>query len=151
MTKALLAFLVSFSAVASECYVREVDLVTTEVTLAKEICVDEIKLSLEVFGNSKAVINYSLDGVAKSKEVKLNNPIVRRADGRIVFFVWGLQSEYAGGYCGDTVESEIEATLSMNKDGSDAKLEEIKGSVSTSNDNCHSDMREIQSFPFVLK
>lgn len=151
MTKALLAFLVSFSAVASDCYIREVDLVTNEVTLAKEICINDIKLDLEVFGNSKATINYALDGESKAKEVKLNNPIVRRADGRIVFFVWDLQSEFAGGWCGDSVESKIEATLSMNKDGSDAKLEEIKGSVSTSNDNCHSDMREVQSFPYVLK
>lgn len=150
MTKALLAFLVSFSAVASECYVRQVDLVTNEVTLAKEICINDIKLNLEVFGNSKATIEYTLDGATKSKEIKLNNPIERR-DGRIIFFAWGLQSEFAGGYCGDTTEGEIRATLTMNKDGSAVKLEEIEGSISTSNDNCHMGMQEIQSFPYVLK
>lgn len=148
--KALLAFLVSFSAVASECYVRQADLVTNEVTIAKEICINDIKLDLEVFGKSKATIIYTLDGVAASKEVSLNWPIERR-DGRVLFVYIGLESNVEGGYCGDTIEAQINANLSMNKDGSDVKLEEITGSVSTSNDNCHSDMREIQSIPYVLK
>ncbi len=149
MTKALLAFLVSFSAVASDCYVRQVDLVTNEVTLAKELCIDDVKLDLQVFGNSKATILFTLDGTPASKEVALNNPVVRR-DGRVVFWT-NLQSEHAGGWCGDSTEALIETVITMNKDGSDVKFEEIKGTVSTTNDNCHMDYREIQSFPYVLK
>lgn len=149
MKALLLASLVSFSAMASECYVRTVDLVTNDVTLAKEICINNIDLKLEAFGNSKATIAYSLDGVVKEKVIALNNPIELRS-GKVLFFVWGLENDSEGGWCSDTTEAAIDARLEMNKDGSDVVLTEIKGSVSTTNDNCHSDAREIQSFDYKL-
>ncbi len=149
MKTALLALFVSFSAMASECYVRTVDLVTTEVTMAKEICINGLELKLENFGNSKATVKYTLDGVATEKTVNLSYPVELR-NGKVLFFVNGLDSDYEGGMCSDTVEASINAELTMNKDGSEAKLSEIKGSVSTSYDNCHSDTREIQAIDFKL-
>ena len=149
MKALLLASLVSFSAMASECYVRTADLVTNEVTLAKEICINDIGLKLEAFGNSKATIAYTLDGVVKEKVIALNNPIELRS-GKVLFLVWGLESNFAGGWCSDTTEAAINASLEMNKDGTDVVLTEIKGSVSTTNDNCHSDAREIQSLDYKL-
>ena len=147
MKTTLLAFLVSFSAMASECYVRTADLVTNEVSLAKELCINGVDLKLEVFGNSKATIKYTLDGVEANKEVRLSNPIERR-DGKVLFLVFGLQSDFEGGGCSESTEASIDASLVMNKDGSGAVVEEIKGSVSTSYDNCHSGMDEIQSIPY---
>lgn len=150
MTKALLAFLISFSAVASECYVREVELVTNEVKLAKEICISNIKLDLQVVGRSKATINYTLDGVDASKVIELSYPIERR-DGRVFFLAWNLQTDFVGGWCSDATQAELNSTLTMNKDGSDVRIEELQGVISTTNDNCHSGFQEIQSFPYVLK
>lgn len=147
MKTALLAFLVSFTAMASECFVRNVDLVTTEVSMAREICITNIDMNLEVFGNSKAVIKYTLDGVASEKTIKLNNPIERR-DGKVLFLAFDLESNSAGGWCSDTTETSIDASLVMNKDGSNVTIEEVTGSVRYSYDNCHSDGREIQSIKF---
>jgi hypothetical protein len=149
MKALLLASLVSFSAMASDCYVRTVDLVTNEVTLAKEICINDIALKLEAFGNSKATIAYTLDGEVKEKVITLNNPIELRS-GKVLFFVWSLERNSAGGWCSDSTESSIDARLEMNKDGSDVVLTEIKGSVSTTSDNCHSNAREIQSIDYKL-
>lgn len=149
MKTALLAFLVSFSAMASECYVRTTDLVTTEVSLSREICINKIELSFAGYGNNQALIRYTLDGAAKDKRFNLSMPVELR-NGKVLYFIYDLESDYEGGMCGDTVEATINARLVMNKDGSDAKLEEVKGSVSTTNDNCHSDFQEIQSFDYNL-
>lgn len=149
MKTAIFALLVSFSAMASECYVRTADLVTNEVTLSKEICINGIDLKLQGYGSNMALIKYSLDGVATEKTVNLTYPVDLR-NGRVLYFFNALESNFEGGGCGDTVIAEINARLTMNKDGSDAKLEEIKGSVLTSNDNCHSEPREIQSIDYNL-
>lgn len=149
MKTAIFALLVSFSAMASECYVRSADLVTNEVTLSKEICINSVDLKLQGYGSNMALIKYSLDGVASEKAINLTYPIELR-NGKILYFVYGLESNFEGGGCGDSIQAEINANLIMNKDGSDVKLEEIKGSVSTSNDNCHSDMREVQSIDYKL-
>jgi len=149
MKTALLAFLVSFSVMASECYVRTTELVTSEVTMAKEFCVNNIAVKIVGPYNSKAKIKYSLDGVATEKEMNLSNGFDLR-NGKVLHFLYNFEANYAGGFCGDTFEAAINAELEMNKDGSEAKLINIKGSVSTSNDNCHSVMREIQSVPFIL-
>ena len=149
MKTAIFALLVSFSAMASECYVRTADLVSNEVTIAKEICINGIDLKLQGYGSNMAQIKYSLDGVAKEMTVNLTYPVELR-NGRVLYFFQPLESDIEGGGCGDTVVAEINARLSMNKDGSDAKLEEIKGSVLTTNDNCHFDPREIQSIDYKL-
>lgn len=147
MKTAILAMLVSFSTLASECYQRSGELSTREVGMAREFCVNSLKLNLEVFGNSQALLNYSLDGKVRTKTISLARPITR-PDGKVLFFVYGLESQFVGGGCSDSVESRIEATLLMNKDATDAKLIDIKGVVLSSPDNCHSDMREIQSLEF---
>ncbi len=149
MKTALLAFLVSFSAMASECYVRTTELVTNEVTMAKEFCVSNIDIKLAGRYDSKAFIKYTLDGVEIEKMMNLSMGVDLR-NGRVVHFLYNFESNYYGGSCGDTTEAAINAELEMNKDGSEAKLINIKGSVSTSYDNCHSQLREIQSVPFNL-
>jgi len=148
MKTAILVALMSFSAVASECYVRTVEIESTEVTMAKEICIEGIEVKAVVTGKNTAVINYTLDGVSKSLTQNLTYPVDRR-DGTVMFFLNSLESNYTGGYCGDMTLATIEAVLVMNRDGSNARLEDLKGSVGFTNDNCHSDTREIQAVPFV--
>lgn len=145
MKKSLFAFLVSFSAFASDCYVREVELVTNEVKLAKEICITEVA-NIE---NQFAVINYTLDGVATSINLRLENPVWRRSDGRVVYFLGGLETNPDVGWCLEFIRGEISASVTMNINGSNVKVEDIKGIVSTKDDECVS--RDIQSFPYVLK
>ncbi len=148
MKTALIALLVSFSAMASECYQRTVELEVSDVSLPKEFCVNEIKLKLEVFGKSEAVLSYSVDGERRTKIISMHNPITTPA-GKVVFLVWDLYREFSGGWCGDSYQSEISATLMMNKDASDVQLIDIKGSMQYSNDNCHSGMQEFQSVPYT--
>lgn len=148
MKTAFLLFLLSFSAVAADCYVRSAEVETNEVTLSKEICIEDIKLDIQMFGKKTALISYTLDGVAKEKEVNLSMPIERN-DGRVIFFVYDLENNYTGGWCSDMVEGSIEADLIMNKDGSEVVLENITGKIASTNDNCHSETREIQSIPYV--
>ena len=148
MKTALIALLVSFSAMASECYQRQGVPEVTDVTLPSEFCINDIKLKLEVFGKSEAVLSYSLDGVSQTKVISMNRPIPTPS-GKVVFLVWGLYTEFSGGGCGDSYQSEITATLEMNKDATDVKLVDIKGSMQFSNDNCHSGMQEFQSLPYT--
>jgi hypothetical protein len=151
MKVAMLMTLLSFSvtAVAADCYTRSVDLVTNEVSLAREICIEEIAMNLDVFGKSSALIKYTLDGVEASKEVSLLRPIESR-NGKYLFNVSNLQKDSRGGWCSEITEASIYAVLVMNKDASGAMLEEIEGSVSTSWDSCHSPSREIQKFNYKL-
>lgn len=146
-TAIIASLLLSSSAFASTCFVRNVDLVTNEVTLAKEICVTDIKMKLDTFGNSKATVNYTLDGVAKDKSVELVRPIERR-DGQLMFGVYYLESNSEGGWCSDMTSAEISAWLIMNRDGSNARLEEVEGEVRHTNDNCHSNGSVLQTIKY---
>lgn len=148
MKLALIALLVSFSAMASECYQRTVEPEVSEVSLPKVFCVDDIKLKLEVFGKSEALLSYSVDGESRTKVISMHNPITRR-DGKVIFLVWDLYQEFSGGICSDSYQSDLTATLEMNKDASDVKLVDIKGSLQFSSDNCHSHMQEFQSLPYT--
>lgn len=151
MKTALFASLfLSFSAFANTCYVRNVELVRNEVTLAKEICINDIKIKLDNFGKSQAVVSYTLDGSAKDKAVELVRPIERR-DGALMFGLYYLESNTDGGFCGDTVEASTSAWLVMNRDGSNARVEEIEGEVTYSNDNCHSNGRVLQTIKYEAR
>lgn len=148
MKLALIASMfLSFSAFAGTCYVRNADLVTKEVTLAKEICINDILVTLGSFGQSKATISYTLDGEAKEKSVELVRPIERR-DGALLFGVYYLESNSEGGWCSDTTEASTSAWLVMNKDGSNARVEEIEADVTYTNDNCHSNGRVLQTIKY---
>ncbi len=148
MKTALIVLLASFSAFASECYQRTVEPEVTEVSLPREFCVDGIKIESGAAASGQAVLSYSLDGVAQRKLISMANPITR-PDGKVIYLVWDLYTEFFGGWCGDSYQSEITATLVMNKDNSDVKLIDIKGSMQFSNDNCHSGMQEFQSLPYT--
>jgi len=151
MKTALFASLfLSFSAFAGTCYVRNADLVTNEVTLAKEICINNIKVTLGSFGQSKAVISYTLDGEAKDKTIELARPIERR-DGALMFGVYYLESNSEGGWCSDTTTAESSGWLIMNSDGSNARVEEIEGEISHTNDNCHSNGRVLQTVKYEIQ
>lgn len=148
MKTALLALLVSFSSFASECYQRQGVPEVADVTLPSEFCLNDIKLKLEVFGKSEAVISYTLDGASQTKVVSMDRPIHTPA-GKVVFLVWDLYSQFSGGWCSDSYQSEITATLEMDKDATNVKLVDIKGSMQYSNDNCHSGMQEFQLLPYT--
>lgn len=151
MKTALVATLfLSFGAFADTCYVRNVDVMTNEVSLAKEICVTDIAMKLDTFGSSKATISYTLDGEAKSKSVDLVRPIERR-DGQLMFGVYYLESNSEGGWCSDTTTAETSGWLVMNRDGSNARLEEVEGEIRYTNDNCHSDGRVLQTIKYEAR
>jgi hypothetical protein len=148
MKSALFLLVVSFSALGSECFVRTTDLQTNQVKMAREVCILSTEVKLEVFGKSKALIKYSLDGVSAEKTIELSSPIQMR-DGRILFSVFGLEYDTEGSLCGETTESLINAQLMMNRDASNVVVNTITGSVYATYDSCHSAGREIESFEFV--
>ncbi len=151
MKTALIAsLLLSFSAFAETCYVRNVDLVTTEVSLAREICVGDINITLDSFGKSQAVVNYTLDGAPKNKAVELVRPIERR-DGALMFGLYYLESNSEGGFCSETTEANTSGWLVMNRDGSNARVEGIEGEVTYSYDNCHSDGNTLQTIKYEAR
>jgi hypothetical protein len=150
MKKFLALSLLSFSAFASECFVREVELVTKDVSLAKEICFDEPVVRLDVFGKSTATLNYTLDGVAVQKEVKLERPI-ERGDGRVAFYAYEIQFNSLGGWCSDMVTANVDLFFSLERDGSNLSLDEVEGIVSSTQDNCHRSMEIIQNISYKRK
>lgn len=151
MKTALIAsLLLSFSAFAETCYVRNVDLVTTEVSLAREICIGDINITLDSFGKSQAVVNYTLDGSPKNKAVELVRPIERR-DGALMFGLYYLESNSEGGFCSETTEANTSGWLVMNRDGSNARVEEIEGEVTYSYDNCHSNGSTLQTIKYEAR
>jgi hypothetical protein len=143
------AFL-SFSAFASDCFIREDELVTKDVTIPKEICFEEPVIKLVVLGKSRAQIKYTLDGEAAMKEVTLDRP-VERQDGRLSFYVDEIQSDFLGGWCSDMTVSQTDLSFSLNRDGTDLKIDEVKASVSSTPDNCHRGMSVIQEIIFKRK
>ena len=147
MKTAILAFLVSFSSFASECFIRNSNLAVKEVSLAKEVCITGIELKLQVFGTSEALISYTLDGKEVSKTVRLNSPNYH-SQNTVSFFVNSIESSFSGGGCGHTIEADSLAVLVMDKDGGNAHIESIEANVSKSNDNCHSPFRVIQTLSY---
>lgn len=148
MKFAMLAALFSFSAMASECFVRQVEISSTKVSLAKEICVNKIDLKLELFGSSSAKLAYTLDGTQRNLTTPLRNA-TRLANGKVAFRVIGIDNDTYGGGCSETEEATATAVLTMNADGTDAKIEQIEGSVTENWDNCHGNPEEVQSFYYV--
>jgi hypothetical protein len=124
--------------------------VTKEVTLAKEICINDIAIKLDTFGKSKAVISYTLDGEAKFKSIDLLRPI-ERLDGALLFGVYNLESHSAGSWCSDTTTAESSGWLVINRDGSDARVEDIQGEISYTYDNCHSNGKVIQTVKYDIQ
>lgn len=143
------SLLFSFGAIAETCFVRNVEVRSNSVSLAREICIRNIDVKLDVFGTSSAVINYSLDGVAKNRKVSLTNP-KKRDDGKVSFNVWSIDSSVVGGGCGHTVEANADATLIMERDGSNPAVAAIDAKITESNDNCHSSGRVTQSFSYEV-
>lgn len=145
-----LSLFISFSAFAETCYVRNAELITNEVSLAREICIGNIDINLNHFGKSAALIHYTLDGVSKTKSIDLVRPIERR-DGNIMFGVYYFESNGVGGFCGDTTEASTFGWLVLDANGKNPRIEEIKGEVTFSNDNCHSDGRVIQTVKYEAR
>jgi hypothetical protein len=136
MKVALLALCFSTAALADvTCFVRNEELRTTEVRLAREVCVEGVKLQLDVFAPSKAVVNLSLDGVDVAKTVELKNG-VERGNGWVGFsFV--VERNRKGEMCDVNWSALATGTLLAKRDGSSAIVESVQASVSFSPDNCH--------------
>ena len=136
MKVALLALCFSSAALADvTCFVRNEELRTGEVRLAREVCVDGIQLQLDVFAPSKAVMNLSLDGVDVVKTIELKNG-VERGNGWVGFsFVVERRSK--GEMCDVNWSALATGTLLAKRDGTAAIVESVQGSVSFSSDNCH--------------
>jgi len=144
MKLALFALLFSFSSLASTCFTRPVDLETNEISLAREICVDSIKLDLDYFGSSKATVKMNLDGKIVERNFSLNNGQLR-ADGSRLYVV-ELESRDTGFSCSEMWEVKALASVVLNSDASKAVVENVKGELYYSWDHCHSNMDLKQSF-----
>lgn len=148
MKFALLAALVSFSAMATDCFVRQDALVMKNVTLAQEICINELTLKPDYFGISKVEVKYTLDGVDKVKVVELSKKLSETA-GKLEFLAYGLDfSAKSEGACESSVKAAASGKLSINRDGSGLELTSIIGSLTYTPDTCHSPVRELQTVKY---
>jgi hypothetical protein len=148
MKTAILSVFLSFSALAStECYLRTEELSTTEVKMAKEVCIQGIELKLVTVGKSQAFIKYTLDGVNKVKQMDLSTSSAG-PDGKVRLLA-NLESNASNWGCHDVTMAFINGELSMNRDGSNPVLSNIEGEVVFTPDVCHSPTEEIQTLPFV--
>ncbi len=147
MKIAFLALFISLPVFASTaCFTRDVELVTKEVSLSRELCFGEVELQLDIFAASKALVRFSVDGNRAVKTVELRNG--RDLGNGTIAFKFNVENNVAGGYCGDTWGATTEATLVVKRDGSVASVEGITAEVAFSGDNCHSDMRTEQEFSY---
>jgi hypothetical protein len=146
MKIALLALLISAPVFATTCFTRDVEIRTNEVSLARELCFGDVELQLDIFSPSKAIVRYSLDSNRAVKTVELRNG--RDMGNGSIVFRFNVESNVAGGGCGDTWEATSEATLVVKRDGSSATVTAVTGDVAYSNDNCHSGMRTQQELSY---
>jgi hypothetical protein len=143
MKTVLFAFLISSSAMASNCFIRTTELETKEVNLAREICITNIDVQLDVFGGSKANLTYNKDGVETTRTVSLNRTVSTSAD-RVTALIPSLDSDSEGGGCGYLTRASADAVLEIKRDGSSARITSIEGKVTETSDNCHSNEKVVQ-------
>ncbi len=147
MKYAFLALMLSFSAYASTtCFVRTVELNTKEVSLARELCFDDVELNLDFFGTSLANVRFSNDGQRALKVVALKNG--KDLGNGSVAFAFAADSQTNGGFCSEMWQADAFATLVVKRDGSQAYVVAVDGEVTYSYDMCHSSMRTQQEFSF---
>ena len=147
MKLVVLALILSGQAMAQTCFTRTVELETNEVTLAREICFEAINLDLDYFGGSKAKVKLTADGIAAEKEFSLNAGRVRADGSRLYEVVVSGQSE--GGFCDDFWQTEATASIVISKDAKTVAVENVKGELFYSWDQCHSDTDLKQSFDYA--
>lgn len=128
------------------CFVRNTELVTNDVSMARELCFGDVELQLDVFATSKALVRFSIDNNRAFKTVELKNG--RDLGNGTLAFRFTAEANTFGGMCGDTWESDVTATLIVKRDGSFASVEAVKGELSYSIDNCHSGMHPKQTITF---
>ena len=146
MKMLLLALFVSAPAFANTCFTRDVELRTNEVSLARELCFGDVELQLDIFSPSKALVRFSLDSNRAVKTVELRNG--RDLGNGSIAFKFNVESNSAGGGCGDTWEATSEATLIVKRDGTSALIQGVTADVAYSSDNCHSSMRTQQELSY---
>lgn len=149
MKMAFLALLISAPVFANTtCFTRDVEIRTNEVSLSRELCFGDVELQLDIFSASKALVRFSVDGnrAMKTKTVELRNG--RDLGNGTIAFKFNVESDVAGGSCGDTWEATSEATLVVKRDGTSALIQGVTAEVAYSSDNCHSDMRTQQELSY---
>ncbi len=144
MKLALFVLILSVNSWAETCFTRPVELETNRVTLAREICLKSIDLELDYFGNSKATVKISTDGVSQERSFSLNTGKLR-ADGSRLYVV-SLNGTNDGGFCSEYWETKALASIVISQDAKMAVMENVKGEVYYSWDQCHSDTDLKQSF-----
>ncbi len=144
MKLAFFALILSAQALATTCFTRTVELETNRVSLAREICLNSIQLDLDYFGASKATVKISTDGKLQERTFSLNNGTLR-ADGSRLYIV-SLNGSSEGGFCSEYWETKALASIVISKDAKTAVMENVKGEVYYSWDQCHSNTDLKQSF-----
>lgn len=143
MKTILLALTLSLPVFAgTTCFVRDAELATDQVKLAREVCVTDIALQLDVLAGGKALVSFSLDGrpVARSVDLRSGREI---GDGTVAFS-FSVERSTRGGQCDDSWEAESTGTLIVKRDGSSARVTGLVADIDYSSDNCHSGFRTVQ-------
>ncbi len=147
MKTLLLALLVTFPVFAeTTCFVRNTELATHEVKLARELCFGAVELELDVFATSQALVRFSLDGQRAFKKIELRNG--RDLGNGTLAFAFVVENNWAGGQCGDTWNATSTGTILVKRDGSQAQVKEVSAELTFSNDNCHSSEQTVQEFNY---
>jgi hypothetical protein len=144
MKLALVFLLTAFNAFATDCFTREVELETNQVSSPKTICLNKIDLELDYFGNSKATVSMELDGQVVARTFSLNKGSLR-PDGSRLYDVT-LASQDSGFSCSEMWEVKTLASVVLSADVKTAVVENVKTELYYSWDHCHSDMRLKQAF-----
>lgn len=141
----IFSLLLSLNTIAAEkCFFTTNVLETNRLSVAKEICVKSIDLSLDYFGESKAVVKMTLDGKDVEKSFDLKN-VKPRPDGSRLYFV-NLESKTTGWSCFEVWDVESKASVVISKDAKSAVVENIQTKLYYNWDGCHGDPEVKQSF-----
>jgi len=149
MKLALIALVLSSSTFAADCFVRNQESVTREVSVAREICVESINLKLDYFATSIAQVNITTDGVSAQRIVKLQNGSTLPTGEKAFKLV--LESREVGGGCDNTWSAQTKGTLLVANDGSAARVSDVSAEINFSYDNCHSGFSTKEKFTYAQR
>jgi hypothetical protein len=136
------------AASATTCFVRQAKVVAPQLSIGQEICFSKPELKLNYFEGSKAVLRYTIDGVAGVKEVELENPTESAAG-----YVFDLDFEEAssGGICDESWSVTSKLQIQVSRATRKANLASMQATVDYTYDSCHLHRDVVQTIAYSKK
>lgn len=138
----------SLSTQAQTCFNLEGTVQTNEVKLAQEICFATPELELQYFDDSYVLLRYSIDGERAFKRAKLKGVFNSQGYYQVNIVI---ASQTAGSICDEYYEASSILQLEVSADGASVNLSKMTGEIGYTYDQCHDQVRTIQTLNYSKK